>query len=100
MPPIPSELKLLLDSLIAQIQQLQTRSDAIDALRNVQSVQEERIRSMSEEITELKQQLKEMREAIIKSQEDIARRTIYVQGSILFLILSTVVGIAVKLVFH
>ena len=100
MPPLPPELKLLLDSLIAQIQQLQTRSDAIDALRNTQSVQEERIRNMSEEITELKAQLKETREAIIRSQQDIARRTIYVQGTILFLILSTVIGIAVKLLFH
>lgn len=100
MSPIPAELKLLLDSLIAQIQQLQTRSDAIDVLRNTQSVQEERIRAMSEEITELKAQLKETREAIINSQQAIARRTIYVQGSILFLILSTVVGIAVKLLFH
>lgn len=100
MPPIPTELKLLLDSLIAQIQQLQTRSDAIDALRNIQGVQEERIRRMSEEINELKAQLNETKEAILKNQQENFRRTIYVQGSILFLVLSTVIGIAVKFLFH
>ena len=117
MPPIPSELRLLLDNLIAQVQQQQARTDTmqtymqaeldklrqgtdLDMLKNIQSVQEEKIRRMSEEVNELKKQLQETKDEIIKSQKDSARRTIYVQGTLLMLILSTVIGIAVKLIFH
>lgn len=117
MPPLPSELKMLLDSLIAQIQQVQQRSDTlqtylqaeldkvrqateIDALKNTQAVQQEQIRVTSDEIKDLKQQLRETKDEILKAQQDQFKRTIAVQGSLLFLILSTVIGIAVKLLFH
>lgn len=116
MPPLPPELKLLLDNLIAQIQQQQARNDAlhtsiqgeidklkqateIDALRTTQSVQQEQIRAMSEEIEKLSTQLEKMQETILKNQQDNFRRTIAVQGSILFLILTTVIGVAVKFLF-
>jgi hypothetical protein len=116
MPPIQPEIKLLLDNLMAQIQQTQTRADTmqayiqtelekvrhaaeLDALRNKQAVQEEQIKNMAGDIDELKKLLKEATSDILKNQQDNFKRTIYVQTTLLFLVLSAVITIAVKLLF-
>jgi len=116
-PGVPPELKLLLDSLVAQIQQIQQRTDTIqtyvqaeldksrqvseiDALKTVQSVQQEQIQRMKEEITELKKELHDMTDTILKSQQEGFRRTIAVQGAILLTVVTALIGLAVKFFFH
>lgn len=116
MPPVTPELKLLLDNVLAQIQQLSTRSDTlqtyiqaeldklkhgteIDGLKSTQAVQQEKIENMSDEIAELKKQLEDTKREILQNQQDNFKRTIYVQSSILLLILSTVIGVVVKVFF-
>lgn len=114
MPPLPPEMKMLLDNLSAQILQTQTRAEGLQSyvqaeleklrqekveLTRLQSAQQEQIKAMAEDIQDLKKQLADTQDIILKNQQANFRRIIYVQGSILFLILSTVIGVIVKLLF-
>ena len=72
----------------------------IEELAKTQAIQQEQIRGMSDELQELKKQLKETQDAILQNQDAYYKRMIAVQGSILFLVLSTVIGLVIKLFFH
>ena len=71
--------------------------DRLEALKAQQITQEEKIRTMSEDVAELKKDLAEAKREIIESQRTELRRIIYVQGSILLLIVGAVITLILRL---
>lgn len=100
----PNDISVIIDFLNGQVKRTLENQDilrqAVDVLKNTQIAQQERINTMSSEINELKQQLKDAKEEIIKSQQATYTRIIYIQGSILLIILTAVVGLLIKTFFH
>lgn len=109
MPPLPSELKLLLDNLIAQVQQLQASNDAmhgyvqgeIDKIRaEARAVQaetkqevDERLKKMSDDLKKVLERLEKMESSIIDKQAQGLRRTIAVQAAVLTILGSGIFGL-------
>lgn len=82
------------------IQRVDLLWQKVEALSATQIVQQEQIKRMSDELKDLREQLKETQKAIIENQNAYYKRMIAVQSSILLLVVSTVVGLLVKLFFH
>lgn len=115
MPPLPTELKMLLDSLLAQVGQLQTSNDHLhgfvqtemDKFRQearatqaqVESDVEERLKRMNEDIQKLYNRLEAMEKAIINKQQQGLRRTVAVQATVLAILGSGIFGL-IELVLH
>lgn len=84
----------------AHIAPLDRALERIEVLKNEQIVQQEKIRVMTDQIEELKNDLKEAKKEIIESQRVELRRVIYVQGSILLIIAGAFVTLLFKVFFH
>ena len=100
----PDDFSVIIDFLNGQVKRAIDGYDVlrqtIDAVKIVQSAQQEQISSMKNEINDLKQQLKDAKDEILKNQQETYKRIIYVQGSILLLILTAVIGLLIKTFFH
>ena len=72
------------------------------------TLQDEKIAHMNENLNELKQDVKDIREkdipelqnALVRNQQAGLKRIIAVQATILTMILGTVITLAIKIIFH
>ena len=72
------------------------------------TLQDEKIAHMNENLNELKQDVKDIREkdipalqnALVRNQQAGLRRIIYIQATVLTAILGSVIALAVKIIFH
>ncbi len=103
MAPISPELQLLLNRLLAEVDQL--RQGGVQLQREgEQYVKEgtfhERITGMSRDLDALKERLDTMEKAIIANQESSYKRVIAVQAFILSPFVLAVIGYLIKLLIH
>lgn len=115
MPGLPPELKLLLDSLIAQVRQMQASNDSmhvfvqgeLDKIRaetfTAQRVSEEdveqKLKRMNEDMQKVLERLERMEKSIIDKQQQSLRRTVAVQATVLAILGSGIFGL-IELVLH
>jgi flagellar hook-basal body complex protein FliE len=57
-------------------------------------------KKLEEGVTQLTKSMADLRDALIQSQQASYRRIIYVQGTILVIILGTVITLLVRVLFH
>lgn len=120
MPPVSPEIMLLLDTLTKQIQTLAERQEKsqgelqtqinqlfasvkdveLNGSEYVRSYVKEQIKQMNEDIANLQKQLEEVKQAILNKQEESYKSMIRVQASIIFLVLSAVVTVLIKIIFN
>ncbi|MEO6889759.1 MAG: hypothetical protein ABI456_10700 [Ktedonobacteraceae bacterium] len=103
MPPISPELQLLLNRLLAEVDQL--RASVVQMQKEgEQYVREgtfhERITDMKGDIDALRERLDSMEKTIIANQQMNYRRVITVQAAILSPFVVAVIGYITKMIFH
>lgn len=124
MPPLPQEIKMLIDTLIAQIQQLQKSNDdlrgyvqievekakvaAAAVADQVKREVNERVdnvyddmKSIHSEIREIKDvKLVELQKALAQSQNESTSRIIKVQATMLVILATGIVGVFFTFFHH
>lgn len=93
------ELMLLIEALIKQIQAVQESQEALrqfvmQQLKTMQSeyALKESVEEMGHDIDKINDKLEEIKESIIKNQEQKFKQTIAVQATVLFLIIGAFIS--------
>lgn len=117
MPPLPSEVRLLIENLMTQVQQQQNAIDQMHSYLRAEidrandqmhtelterlRVVDDDIKQIQNAIHEIKEtQLPELRAALVANQKEYYRRIIAAQAAILLAVLAAILGVVFQYFHH